>query len=90
MATLNYSLIDHKSSRLTLPYLQKAYLRRSRLSIAPSFKARGAVVNRFGCAGSIAALRASAAIATRHEVTLSNLVIRTLTKSNYLFKGDLK
>lgn len=87
MATLNYTLIDYKSCRLNFRYLQKAHFKRPRLSIAPSLNARGAVGNRFGGANSKAALHASAAIATRHEVPLSNLVIRTLTKSNYLIKG---
>lgn len=89
MATLNYTLIDCKSFRLIILPSQEPHLKRLRLSIAPSLKARGAVGNRFGGAGS-AALHASAAIATRHEVPLSNLVIRALTKSNYLIKGGLK
>ena len=90
MATLNYALIVYKSCQLVISRLQIANLKRSRLSIAPSNKARGAVGNQFGSANTSAPLQAPTATATRHEVTHSIILIRTLTKSNYLIKGNLK
>ena len=90
MATLNYLLIDNKPCRLIIPRFQNAPVTRSRLSIAPSNKARGAVGNRLGSANLSAPLQAPTATATRHEVTHSIILIRTLTKSTYLIKGDLK
>lgn len=90
MATLNYELIECKSSRLVFLHPNKVHLKRPRLSIAPSHKARGAVGNRFGDANASASLHVPTATATRHEVTHSIILIRTLTKSTYLIKGDLK
>lgn len=90
MATLNYTQNHNTSCCLIFPRLQKAHFRRSRLSIAPSTKAKGAVGNRFGSAKSSVTLHAPTATAARHEVAHSIILIRTLTKSNYLFKGDLK
>lgn len=90
MATLNCELIECKSSRLIFLHLNKGHLKRPRLSIAPSHKARGAVGNRFGDANLRTTLRAPTARATRHEVPFPIILIRTLTKSTYLIKGDLK
>lgn len=56
------------------------HLNRPRLSIAPALKLGALWVIGLGAASKMA-LRVSAAIATRHEVPLFNLVIRTLTKS---------
>lgn len=73
-----------------LAFLHLKRQMRPRLSIAPAFKLGRAVGNRFGGAEFGTALRAPTARATRHEVPFSIILIRTLTKSNCLIKGDLK
>lgn len=77
-------------SQVSVAFLHFIRQMRPRLSIAPAFKLGRAVGNRIGGAEFGTALRAPTARATRHEVPFSIILIRTLTKSNCLIKGDLK